>query len=329
MKLKMEKMGLKLLRFKWIILLFLFSACNNDDTKVQDEQPVMEPVYYPTFNADSAYTFVANQVDFGPRYPGSKGHYNAFLYLRKMLTNFCDTVYIQSTRGLTFDKKDIPIYNLVGVFNPKAEKRIILAAHWDTRPFADEDDSAATAPILGANDGGSGVVVLLEIARLLKESPLTNIGIDIIFFDAEDWGKGEVENSFCLGSQYWAKNPHIPSYTASYGILLDMVGAKNAVFAHESYSTQVAPDVVKKVWDAAGSLGYTGTFMSYDRGFVIDDHYYVNRQTNIPMIDIIQHDPTHGFGEFWHTHDDNMSVIDKQTLEKVGKTLIKVLYDER
>lgn len=318
---------------KYSILLWLvWAACNTPQkpTLIDEADPNQSAVTIPPFNEDSAYYFINEQVNFGPRVPGSKPHYNTFVFLRNWLSKWCDTVYIQNGSAQTFDNKNIPIYNLIGSFNPSNKKRVLLCAHWDTRPFADQDDSASNQPILGANDGGSGVGVLLEIARVISENKLKNIGVDIIFFDAEDWGSGSVEDSYCLGSQYWGQNPHVPNYTADFGILLDMVGAKNGIFPVENFSNQFAPYIVQKVWNAAGSLGYGESFPMYTRGYVTDDHYYVNKYTGIPIVDIINYEAKDGgsFGYFWHTHDDNMESISKETLNKVGNTLLKVLYSE-
>lgn len=321
--------------FSFILSLILVVACNDDNPQTRqqsDEQRTNEiksPNTVPSFNVDSAYQFITKQVSFGPRVPGSKEHFKTFEYLRNQLGGFADSLFVQTGSATTFDKKQIPIYNIIASFNPNHSKRILLAAHWDTRPFADEDDSAAQEPILGANDGGSGVGVLLEIARILHQTPV-DYGIDIIFFDAEDWGNGAFENSYCLGSQFWGKRTHVPNYQADFGILLDMVGAKNAQFAIEGFSQQTAPFVVKKVWGIASEIGYSGVFVNYNRGYVTDDHFYVNQATGIPMIDIIHYEPNVGqsFGTYWHTHDDNMDIISKATLQAVGQTITTLLYRE-
>jgi Zn-dependent M28 family amino/carboxypeptidase len=205
---------------------------------------------------------------------------------------------------------------------------VLLCAHWDTRPFADQDIKDQDKPILGANDGASGVGVLLEIAAVLKKQPV-EIGVDIVLFDAEDWGdnSGAVENSYCLGSQFWAKNPHVPSYKADFGILLDMVGAPNAVFGFEGYSLAEAQTYLSMVWSSANNAGYSGYFKNFERGYVTDDHVYVMKHLKIPMIDIIDCDlnTSSHFGKYWHTHADNMNAIDKNTLKAVGQTLLDVI----
>jgi Zn-dependent M28 family amino/carboxypeptidase len=223
------------------------------------------------------------------------------------------------------------------VYNAEHKKRVLLFAHWDSRPFADQekDKTKRTQPIVGANDGASGVGVLLEIARQINSSPV-DIGIDIIFFDAEDWGQPSYERNqipgdwYCLGSQYWAKNPHTPNYRASFGILLDMVGAANATFYKEGYSVEYASNITEKVWTTASRLGYGGFFINKKGGYITDDHVPVNQFHRAPSINIIHtsDDTSHGFGEFWHTRKDNMDVIDKNTLKVVGQTVMEVLYTE-
>ena len=242
-----------------------------------------------------------------------------------------------SLKSLIYKGDTIPIYNLIAEFNPKASKRILLCAHWDTRPFADQDGDPANhnKPIAGANDGGSGVGVLLEIARLLKENPVS-IGVDIVLFDLEDFGQPDFaegpkkEDTYALGSQYWSQYPHVPGYQAKYGILLDMVGAANSRFRIEGFSQQYAPSVVQKVWSTASDLGY-GAFFPAEMGPPIqDDHFYINTVKGIPTVDII-HLENNGYQTFhssWHTMQDDMSVIDPMTLKAVGQTILTVVVRE-
>ncbi len=322
-----------------IISIVLFAAiavagCKSDKPKkteeVKDtstEAAPKAPIQRPDFSGDSAYMYVQKQVDFGPRVPGTTPHAKCAQFLYDELSRFADNVILQQGQATTFDKTKITIKNIIGEFNPEAKQRILLFAHWDTRPFADEDTKDQDKPILGANDGGSGVGVLLEVARQLSiKKPAW--GVDIIFFDAEDWGSATVPDSYCLGSQFWGKNPHKKGYTANYGILLDMVGASDATFLMEGVSKQIAPHVLDKVWTTANSLGYYGKFLYRDQTGITDDHYYVYQYTKIPSIDIIHVQPGGSFGSFWHTHNDNMSIIDKTTLQAVGETLLKVIYSE-
>lgn len=320
-------------------LLFACASCgiNNKSTAQNTEESAV--VKAPDFDADSAYNYVKAQVDFGPRVPNTKEHVACGEYLAGKLASFGATVTNQYADLTAYDGTLLKGRNIIGSFNPETKKRVLLCAHWDTRPWADndKDESKHHTPILGANDGASGVGALLEIARQLgKKTP--SIGVDIIFFDAEDYGtpefyKGEhKEESWCLGTQYWAKTPHVEGYNARFGILLDMVGGKGATFYKEAYSSQFAASTVKKVWNKAASMGYNSYFINEDGGFVTDDHLFVNRIAQIPCIDIIPTDLSSqegGFGAFWHTMDDNMNIIDRSTLKAVGQTVLEVVYNEK
>lgn len=281
---------------------------------------------YPAFSQDSAYAFIRKQVSFGYRIPGTEAHKRCADWLFEKLKEYCDTVYYQRGTAVTWDKKTIPVYNIVGSFKPKAAQRGIFASHWDSRPWADNDTVRTDKPIDAANDGASGVGVLLEMARLLSKNK-PEYGVDIVFFDAEDYGKSEYENSFCLGSQYWGKNPHLPGYKAQYGVLLDMVGGKNALFGKEGYSNMNAGWVQNHVWNLAAELGYQSTFINETTQPIIDDHYYVFQTTGIPMIDVIQYDRQKGFAHYWHTHADNMDAVDPKTLGIVGHTMMALVFN--
>lgn len=319
------------LRPLFFVVLIILIGCGRDSQKTSQPEVPPKVVDVPAFNADSAYYFVKKQVDFGPRIPNSTAHKKAGDYFIAQFKTYGATVKIQEFTATTFDNTKVNLRNIIASFNPEKKKRILLAAHWDTRPFSDKDKEKPTAPFVGANDGGSGVGILLEIARTIKQQP-TDVGIDIILFDGEDWG--ELHNApqpplrdgliawWCLGSQYWAKNKHVPNYSAYFGILLDMVGAKNARFGFEAYSLDYAPSVVDKVWKTAAKLGYTNTFVNEKDGQVMDDHVAVNLHAKIPMIDIISFDNSH------HTQKDNMDIISKETLNAVGQTLLHVIYYE-
>jgi hypothetical protein len=317
-----------------LVGLLFFFGCSRQSEKapvpvVVEEKP---KVNVPEFNADSAYEFVKKQVAFGPRVPNTDAHVKCGDYLVSQMKNFCDTVYVQSGILKAFDGTPLRFRNIIGVINPEAKSRVLLFAHWDTRPWSDQDMKDEKKPSLGADDGASGVGTLMELARIMHlQRP--SIGIDFAFYDAEDWGKEgggpESEDSYALGTQFWAKQTHIPGYTAKYGILLDMTGARNAQFRWEGNSRQYAGFVLDKVWSTAANNGYSQYFLSEDGGWVIDDHVYINK-INIPSIDIIGSDITSrsGFPKHWHTHADNMDVIDRNTLKAVGQTLTAVLYLE-
>ncbi len=322
------------------LLMFLMLSCSStvdpDRNRRETEAEQAKTVSIPVFNPDSAYFFIEQQVAFGPRVPNSEAHRQAGLWLAGQLDRFADTLYIQQTRVRAYDGTVLNIKNIIGAFQPENRRRILLCAHWDSRPYADYDPDPEKhyTPIDGANDGASGVGVLLEVARLISKR-VPNTGIDIIFFDAEDYGRHrfsdlQEEDSWALGAQYWARNPHRSDYDARFGILLDMVGASGATFRRESYSMLYAPNVVRKVWDTARQLGYGHMFLNTDGSFIVDDHYYVNRIRNIPTINIIHQDDStpHGFFPEWHTTGDNMDVIDHYTLKAVGETIMRVIYKE-
>ncbi|MHB1920878.1 MAG: M28 family peptidase [Chitinophagaceae bacterium] len=309
------------------LVILVLSACNSHTGTSSSNQTTAADVQVPTFNADSAYQYVARQVAFGPRIPNTAAQKNCEQWLVKKMKSFTDTVYVQFTTVTGWDHIELPCYNIIGSINPQAKNRILLLAHWDTRPYSDEDPKYKTKPFDGADDGGSGVAVLLELAREMKKLK-PEIGVDLLLVDVEDYGNPNVEKSFCLGTQYWATHPHIPHYTANYGICLDMVGGKGAQFLQEGNSAQYAGAQMKMIWDLANRLGYSDYFKYTSGGTIEDDHLYVNQLIKIPTVDIIALDPTTqtGFPPFWHTQNDNMKIISKHTLKAVGQTLLQLIY---
>ncbi len=323
--------------FRYSILLIccsLLLACSNEP-KPKTKKVAKLKIEAPKFNADSAYYFVEKQVSFGPRVISSEGWKKCAVWLEKKLEEYTPNVIIQEAPITTYDRKNHTLKNIIASFSIEKNNRIVLFAHWDSRHIADHDTINQDSPILGANDGGSGVGVLLEIARQLHNKK-PDIGIDIVLFDAEDYGQPEnskfpiMQNSWCLGSQHWSENPHKPNYFARYGILLDMVGGENATFRHEGASSRFASNVLQKVWSKASSLGFGNYFIFEDAPQIIDDHYYVNTIIGIPTIDIIEYDPTtkNKFNKHWHTHQDDMNNIDRKTLNAVGQTILEVIYSE-
>ena len=284
----------------------------------------------PTFNADSAYSGVQQQVAFGPRIPNTPAHDNCAAYIYEKMSSYADHVTVQEFDSKSQSGEFYQFKNIIASFNTQASRRILLGAHWDTRIKADKYTADPNIQFDGANDGASGVGVLLEIARLLSQDSL-NIGVDMILFDAEDQGGLGLE--WCLGSKHWSNNKHQAGYSAYYGILLDMVGAKNATFPHEHYSKQFAPSIIDKVWKEAHRAGYSGYFL-YGKGVAIeDDHYYVNVNAKIPMINIIDMIPdgadrNDAFKSYHHRPSDNMDIISKETLNAVGTTVTNLLYRE-
>jgi glutaminyl-peptide cyclotransferase len=316
-----------------VISLLFIASCGNETERPKDvtiKTVEVKKIPTPDFNADSAYSYVKVQVDFGPRIPGTTAHDKCADYLVAKLKSYGFTVTVQTPTIQTFDNKQFIIKNIIAQFNPLAQSRIMLCSHWDTRPWADSDKKDKDKPFDSANDGPSGVGVAMEIARQINSSK-PNIGVDIMYFDLEDYGEdGGDENTWCLGTQYWGKNLFPANYYANFGVLLDMVGAPNAVFPKESNSVDLAASSVEKVWKAANDIGYGNYFVSQKRQFVgVDDHIYVNK-AGIPCIDIIEYNQaTGGFGDYHHTHKDNMNIIDKNTLKAVGQTLLEVIYSEK
>lgn len=327
------------MKFPYIILMCLIiAACSaKPESKPTTGSEHSATASHIEFDADSAYRNIKAQVDCGPRVPGSDGHARCAQYLVDELRRYgVDTVIEQKTTVTAFNGDKLPINNIMGQINRDAEVRVLLLAHWDTRPWADQEEKKEDRgkPIPGANDGGSGVGVLLEVARCLNiEKP--SVGVDILFVDAEDYGKmdgwGNNDVTWCLGTQYWIKNlPYESGKRPIYGVLLDMVGGHDAKFHREYSSQQMAGNIVDKVWTMAAASGYGDTFVDELGGSIVDDHLFVNK-AGIPCIDIIEslNPATNSFNPTWHTLDDNMKNIDRKPLKAVGQTLLNLIYQEK
>jgi hypothetical protein len=316
------------------------------------KQPVV--VERPAFSSDSAYAYIEKQMSYGPRVPNSKAHNDCAVWLIQQLRAFGAVVELQ--RGQMTDYKGDPqqIYNIIAHFSTPeiaARPRVLLCAHYDCRPWCDEEEDYNDRfyNVPGANDGASGVGILLEVARQLGLRDSLMTPIDIVFFDCEDMGTPRVytgperPNTWCLGSQLWATNLTAeggltakrsnsetvqqakPVYT--FGILLDMVGAPDAVFPREHYSTQYAANYQESIWRAAEQLGYSKFFINQKSYPITDDHYYVNSISGIPCVDIIHYDIRNatGFPWWWHTRNDNMDNVAKSTLQAVGEVVMSQL----
>jgi Zn-dependent M28 family amino/carboxypeptidase len=313
---------------------FVLASCQGNDnpattTSENTKSDIVIPDSLPGFNADSAFEFTRKQVSFGPRVPNSPAHIQCGDYLISTLKRLGAQVDVQATSVTAHTGESLRIRNIIGRIHPEKNRRIYLSAHWDTRPFADRDPDHSKERFDGAVDGASGAGILLEIARLVS-ARMPEIGVDIVLFDAEDYGNPDESSSYCLGSQYFAS--HLPAYfKPEFGILLDMAAAPGATFYREGYSMQYAPAIVSKVWAIAGKLGYRSFFVNENSSPVTDDHFFMNSIAGIPTIDIIHHDAFSrtGFGSYWHTKQDNMEAVDKGTMQAVGHTLIAMIYSEK
>lgn len=280
----------------------------------------------------------------------SEAHERCAQWISQKFQQYGYTVELQKADLKGYDGTILKSTNIIASSQPSTPNsqlpKILICAHWDSRPWADNDPDSANwrKPVMAANDGASGVAVMLELARLIQQHDSLNVAVDFICFDAEDWGipqwdeTGDGTDSRALGAQYWAKKYQEKSLHSQpstlnyqYAILLDMVGGQGAKFYQEGYSKQKAGRIVEKIWRAAHAAGYGSTFPMQESGFVTDDHVPVNDIANIPCVDIINHYPDcpqSSFDYTWHTVNDDMRHIDKNTLQAVGQTLLQVLYNE-
>lgn len=308
-----------------------------DSIDMEESMDKIDPVG-PAFCADSAYAFTQAQCDFGPRAMNTEGHDRCGSWIVNKFRQYGCVVTSLRADLKGYDGTVLKSQNIWARIHPERTERILLCAHWDSRPWADNDPDSANwhTPILAANDAASGVAVMLEIARLLQRDTTLRVGVDFVCFDAEDWGTPQWaeseggDNSWALGAQYFAANlPY--GFHVRYGILLDMVGGEGARFYKEGMSMQFAPEIVKKVWRAARKAGYGNFFPRQEGGMVTDDHIPLNQTARIPAIDIIPFYPDcaqSSFGPTWHTLNDNMQHISRNTLKAVGQTMIQVIYTE-
>lgn len=316
---------------KWLyllFLLFLLGCSENNNSGLTFTEKGRE---VPAFDVDSAYHFVNEQVQLGPRVPNSQAHREAIDYYTRKLSEYAgeNAVYVQRFEAEGYDES-LTLGNVIAAFNLNSPDRIMISAHWDSRPRADMDSTNTSEPIPGADDGASGVGVLLELARMFRDNP-PPVGVDIVLFDGEDYGESGDLSRYFLGSRYWSQNPPVPGYSPRFGILLDMVGGTGAQFPKEQYSVNYAPNLVDEVWNIAKEKGYGDLFLNEQGAAVSDDHVIVNEQAKIPIINIIHHyRKDNGVAEFppyWHTQNDDMDIISKETLQAVGDVMAELIYN--
>lgn len=316
--------------------MLLLAGCKNNNTTPETSASAIDytQVAVPAFSADSAFAFVEHQLAFGNRIPGSKGWQQCADWLAMQMRRWCDTVIVQDFRAELWNGSTMPGKNIIASLNPLAERRVLLAAHWDSRSWADHDrnDDLQHSPVPGANDGASGVAALMEMARVMSKMP-PSVGVDFIFFDVEDqgapeWSEVYDQDTWCKGSQYWAQNRHVPYYTAVYGVLFDMVGTQHPRFTKEQISRSFAPGLTDKMWNAAAALGHGNIFVNQETDPILDDHYYVNRLAGIPMVDIVQNSPGISFFEHWHTTTDDLNSVSADALRTVATVTMKTIYGD-
>lgn len=322
------------------MLLAVLTACGNKKKAQAATEDNATTVAGPQFNADSAYAYCAAQCEFGPRTMNSEAHDSCGSWIARKFREAGLSVNLQKATLRGYDGTQLRATNIIASYKPELKERVLVCAHWDSRPWADNDPDSANwrKPVMAANDGASGVAVLLELARIIGAQDSLAIGVDLVCFDAEDWGVPQWSdspddgNSWALGANHWAENAARDGYKARFGILLDMVGGRGATFYQEGVSLQYAPQVVDKVWTAAADLGYGSMFPATAGGMVTDDHVPVNEKAGIPTIDIIPYYPDcaeSSFGPTWHTLSDTMDNIDRNTLKAVGQTVVQVLFTEQ
>ena len=333
---KGERLKVKGERIFWalVVLVIIGTGCSKKAAVIER----------PSFCADSAYAYIEKQMAFGPRVPNSASHMQCAVWLIEQLRACGAEVELQKGFMPDYRGNNQQIYNIIGHFytaETASRPRVLLGAHYDTRPWCDEEqdyqDRFYNVP--GANDGASGVGVLLEVARQLgirmQDTTAGFQPVDIIFFDCEDMGTPRVytgaerEDTWCLGSQLWATNYSNQQSAVRYkfGIVLDMVGAPDAVFPLEMYSTNYAANYQQQIWRSAEQLGYGALFSNQQSYPITDDHYYINYLAGIPTVDIIHYDMRNatGFPFWWHTRQDNMDNVSKSTLQAVGEVVLSQL----
>ncbi len=274
----------------------------------------------PVFNKTRAFDYLKKQCTFGPRVPGSVGHQNCLKFFEQELSRFAAKVSLQEFQYLLpGTMKNMRGVNVIAKFNPAAKRKVVLCAHWDTRPQSDMDEDKAkrTEPVMGANDGASGVAVLLEIANHFKLNP-PPYQVDIVLFDAEDAGLYQQNDSWALGSKVYAQSLTMQNMP-DFGILLDMIGDRNLEIYTEINSEIFASRLVKYVWKVAAQLGIS-EFISQSQYQVQDDHLRVI-EVGVPCIDIIDFDYP-----YWHTTHDTPDKCSPESLAKVGQVVLEIIY---
>ncbi len=315
-----------------ILVFCLVAGCSQQNQNQQAHSPSPSPVpsvtsqipSVPVFSGERAFSYLLKQTSHGPRNPNSAGHAACRSYLITTLRMVADDVRLQEFASEGYDGETLHLTNIIASFRPEIKTRLLLCAHWDTRPRAEHDEnrSRRNEPILGANDGASGVAVLLELASLLHKNP-PPVGVDIVLFDGEDYGKEHDYQRYLIGSRYFARTKPA-DYVPRFGILLDMVGDSYLEIPKEGNSAKFAPDIVSLVWSTARELGLR-QFVDEPGEEILDDHVPLNEAgiKTINIIDFNYPDQTH---RYWHTHQDTPEHCSGESLEAVGTVVTHVVY---
>ena len=301
-------------KMKYGLYIIIFGLCFSQDI--------------PSFDAKRAMDLLKTQCSFGARHPGSSGHIQMKKFMQKILYPLSDSLYIMDEAiPHPYEKSTMHLTNYLSRYNLDATYRIMLMAHWDSREFADRDPDPQNhkLPVLGANDGASGVAVLLTLAEILHALPLLNIGIDLLFVDGEDQGRSGDSENFGLGTRAFSK--HVPDPRPQFAICLDMVADHEQHFLIEYFSLQYAPEVVQAIWTLANDLGYTQFEKRIGRA-IMDDHYYLYKYAKIPAIDIIDFDYPNSEVNYWHTVQDVPENCAPESLGNVGTVMTHFIYSQ-
>lgn len=331
-------------KISYIILLLLavsFGSCGRKTNSSGRKADTIAMQKCPKFMADSAMVLIEKQCDFGPRVTGSKENEQCGDWMVEQFKALGLEVEEQKTEVTMYDGTKLPCRNIIARLNPGNPDRILLCAHWDCRPWADNDpdEKKHHTPILAANDAASGVAMMMELARVIKQDGTLRTGIDFVCFDAEDLGcpqwaqddyEGDTSDTWCLGSTYWSEQAAANGYKARFGILFDMVGGRGSTFSQELYSLHYAEPVVQMLWHIAQQIGYGHYFPLREGGGVTDDHVAVNQIAHVPCVNIVPYhnDGPSSFGPTWHTVSDTPENIDTNVLQAVGQSVLQLLYND-
>ncbi len=313
-----------------ILAVALLSSCHTQSYRATIHEDTVAPPRspIPSFNAAHAYGLIERQVAFGPRFPNSPGHDSCRLFFLEYLQRYADTVFEQSFVQEVYGKK-LSLTNIAAVFRSDLSQRVLLCAHWDTRPYADEDPDPAnhSKPILGANDGASGVAILLELARLFAQHP-PPVGVDLLLLDGEDYGRASDIEHFCLGSRYAAQHYPFP-IRPLWVVVVDLVGDRDAWFPWEEYSWQSARELLKALWNI-GKRRFPSSFREELVPPIFDDHvpFIQAGMRALVIIDaeLVGNRSPNPRRRYWHTLRDTPENISQESLLAVGQTLVDWIY---